>query len=64
MILIAAPWRRAKPRQWDLRRLFSQLPELAYSSSAYSSSLMLPNVFLEYAHGGWVVSGDVIYNHT
>lgn len=64
VILIAAPWHRVKLRQWGLRRLFSQFPELAKVASAYSSSLRLPNVFLEYAHGGWEVSGDVIYNHT
>lgn len=51
VILIAAAWHSVKPRQWDLRRLFSQFPELAKVASAYSSSLRLPNVFLENAHG-------------
>lgn len=57
VILIAAHWHRAKLPQWGLRRLFSQLPELAKVASAYSSSSRLPNVFLEYAHGVWGVGG-------
>lgn len=42
VILIAAHWHREKLPQWGLRRLFSQLPELAKVASAYSSSSRLP----------------------